>query len=105
MLKKAEQGFTLAESLLSLFIIMLLTALMVPLLMQMTTQPHRQWEQEQMIRILLEEGEKRLLEQKNFTSIYEGEEGETYRIIWETSAGKAEACVQNHSSAICIQEQ
>ncbi|WP_191991724.1 competence type IV pilus minor pilin ComGE [Bacillus aerolatus] len=102
MLKNNEKGFTLAESLLSLMVLVTLAVFLLPLMMQMTGQSKALWEKQKGMRILYEEGEKRLLEGKNFHFTYHGE-GERYDISWETS--EATVCYEFSGQAACIKKQ
>ncbi|KMY54748.1 hypothetical protein AC623_13065 [Bacillus sp. FJAT-27231] len=102
MLRNNERGFTLAESLLSLMIIVMLAASVLPLMVQMTGQSKALWERQKGMRFLYEESGKRLLERKDFQVVYE-EEGEKYDISWETT--KAAACFKVSGQASCINKQ
>ncbi|WP_338750069.1 hypothetical protein [Bacillus sp. FJAT-52991] len=101
MWKNNEKGFSLAESLLSLSAVLILTILILPLLLQMIGQSKALWEREKAMRILFEEGEKRLREGNSFTYVYV-EEGEEYKISWEA---RAVACVEVSGKQFCIQQQ
>lgn len=102
MLKNNERGFTLAESLLSLMVIAILAAFILPLMVQMTGQSKALWERQKGMRLLYEEGGKRMIERKDFHLVYEGE-GERYDISWETSTGSA--CFEVSGEVYCIKKQ
>ncbi|MFK2824352.1 type II secretion system protein [Bacillus sp. B190/17] len=102
MLKKNEKGFTLAESLLSLMIMAMLAAFILPFMVQMTSQSKALWDKQRGMRILYEEGEKRWNERRDFHVVY-NEAGEMYDISWETT--KAAACLEVSQQEICIKEQ
>lgn len=101
MWRNNEKGFSLAESLLSLSAVLILTMLILPLLLQMISQSKSLWEREQAMRVLFEEGEKRLHEGTSFTYVYI-EKGEEYHILWEP---KAAACVEVSRKEFCIRQQ
>ncbi|MGM7635547.1 hypothetical protein [Bacillus sp. Hm123] len=101
MWRNNEKGFSLAESLLSLSAVLILVMLILPLLLQMIGQSKALWEREKAMRVLFEEGEKRLHEGESFSYIYV-EEGEEYHISWEA---KSAACVEVSKKKFCIQQQ
>lgn len=102
MLKKNEKGFTLAESLLSLMALAMLAAFILPFMIQMTGQSKALWEKQKGMRLLYEQGERHLLEGKDFHNVYH-REGERYDISWETANGTA--CVTLSGEASCIKKQ
>ncbi|GLY09946.1 type II secretion system protein [Bacillus badius] len=102
MLKNNEKGFTLAESLLSLMIMAMIAAFILPLMVQMTGQSKTLWEREKGMRLLYEESGKRLQERADFYVAYEGER-QSYEISWETISGSA--CFEVSGRATCIRKQ
>ncbi|MEK4028822.1 MULTISPECIES: type II secretion system protein [Bacillaceae] len=102
MLKNNEGGFTLAESLLSLMVIAMLAAFILPLMGQMTGQSKALWERQKGMRLLYEEGAKQMIEGEDFHVVYE-REGEKYDISWETSIGSA--CFEVSGEVYCIKKQ
>ncbi|WP_203361767.1 type II secretion system protein [Bacillus sp. REN10] len=101
MWKNNEQGFSLAESLLSFSAILIVTIFILPLLLQMIGQSKALWEREKAMRVLFEEGEKYFQEDVDFTYVYV-EEGEQYQVSWEA---KTAACVEVSGKSFCIQQQ
>lgn len=99
-----EQGFTLADSLLSLAAIIVMTAFLLPLMAAMNVQSQAAWSKEKGMRMLYEQGEKQVYSGEDF-KLEKTIDGRPADISWETHQGKAEVCLFMEEEQWCIKEQ
>ncbi|MBM7650464.1 hypothetical protein JOC78_003455 [Bacillus ectoiniformans] len=104
MSKMNEEGFTLADSLLSLAAIMAMTVFILPLLAAMTVQSHAAWNKEKGMRMLYEESEQQIYSREDFYS-EKVINGQWADISWETKQEKAEVCLHMEKVHWCAKEQ
>ena len=103
MLRKNERGFTVAESLLSLSILLLAAAVIFPLLFTMMMQLDERWQKLKGMRHLYEQSEQHMYQQGGF-SVIKGEEEDQFELLWEEEGNRTKVCFQSNRAETCIKE-
>lgn len=99
-----EKGFTLAESLLGLSVLLISAVFIVPFCMKIIAETSSRWERQEGMRKLYEEAESRLYQPASFSQEV-AHPHFTGRIFWEFKNGKEKACLSMDHQTTCVSEQ